>query len=247
MTGVKRTDRPPGELITAVTVPLLDGWQGYAKVGVRNAMVIAIAGACLAVDRPVALGAPRPRFGRPDDRAGAGGRGVRRGAVDWGAGTVGEAAVVRVRAPGGRGQPADRRPPLDRGLPAPRGRGARRRSCGAAMARRGVTMSEQYRLHVNGADHDVADAWLGESLLYVLRERLGLLGAKGACEQGECGSCSVLVDGELVCSCLVLAASAVDVPIVTVEGLADAGRRPTCSGRSSTPAPCSAGSARRGW
>ena len=57
----------------------------------------------------------------------------------------------------------------------------------------------------------------------MLRERLGLLGAKGACEQGECGSCSVLVDGELVCSCLVLAASAVDQPIVTVEGLAEPG------------------------
>ncbi len=58
-------------------------------------------------------------------------------------------------------------------------------------------MSEQYHLHVNGTRHPVADAWLGESLLYVLRERLGLYGAKGACEQGECGSCSVLVDGEL--------------------------------------------------
>ena len=68
----------------------------------------------------------------------------------------------------------------------------------------------------------MADAWLGESLLYVLRERLGLHGAKGACEQGECGSCSVLVDGELVCSCLVLAASAVDQPIDD-----DRGRRPS--------------------
>ena len=76
-----------------------------------------------------------------------------------------------------------------------------------------------YRLHVNGVDHDVADAWLGENLLYVLRERLGLYGSKGACEQGECGSCSVLVDGELVCSCLVLAASAIEQPIVTIEGL----------------------------
>ena len=80
-----------------------------------------------------------------------------------------------------------------------------------------------YRLHVNGAEHDVADAWLGESLLYVLRERLGLPGAKGACEQGECGSCSVLVDGVLLCSCLVLAASAVDRQIATVEGLAPDG------------------------
>lgn len=82
-------------------------------------------------------------------------------------------------------------------------------------------MSEalSYRLRVNGQEHDVHDAWLGESLLYVLRERLGLPGAKGACEQGECGSCSVMVDGELVCSCLVLAAAAVGRDIVTVEGL----------------------------
>lgn len=76
-----------------------------------------------------------------------------------------------------------------------------------------------YRLRINGAEHDVADAWLGESLLYVLRERLGLPGAKGACEQGECGSCSVLVDGSLLCACLVLAASAVGRDVTTVEGL----------------------------
>jgi aerobic carbon-monoxide dehydrogenase small subunit len=84
-------------------------------------------------------------------------------------------------------------------------------------------VSEHYRLHVNGVAHDVADSWLGESLLYVLRERLGLYGSKGACEQGECGSCSVLVDGELVCSCLVLAASAIDQPITTIEGIGDGG------------------------
>ena len=82
-------------------------------------------------------------------------------------------------------------------------------------------MSANYKLHVNGRTHDVADAWVGESLLYVLRERLGLMGSKGACEQGECGSCSVLLDGDLVCSCLVLAAGAVDRPIVTVEGLGE--------------------------
>jgi aerobic carbon-monoxide dehydrogenase small subunit len=84
-------------------------------------------------------------------------------------------------------------------------------------------MSEHYRLHVNGTEHDVADAWLGESLLYVLRERLGLYGAKGACEQGECGSCSVLLDGELVCACLVLAATAIGLPVTTIEGLAEPG------------------------
>ena len=80
--------------------------------------------------------------------------------------------------------------------------------------------NELYALHVNGTRHEVADAWIGESLLYVLRERLGLLGSKGACEQGECGSCSVLIDDQLVCSCLVLAASAVDQAIVTIEGIA---------------------------
>jgi carbon-monoxide dehydrogenase small subunit len=80
-------------------------------------------------------------------------------------------------------------------------------------------MSEIYTLRVNDADHPVVDAWLGESLLYVLRERLGLPGSKAGCEQGECGSCSVFVDGAMVCACLVLAASAVGTKIVTVEGL----------------------------
>ena len=79
--------------------------------------------------------------------------------------------------------------------------------------------NEFYRLTVNGNEHEVRDAWAGESLMYVLRERLGLPGTKGACEQGECGSCTVLMDGEAICSCLVMAATAVDAQIVTVEGL----------------------------
>lgn len=74
-------------------------------------------------------------------------------------------------------------------------------------------------LTVNGRDRPVIDALPDESLLFVLRERLGLLAAKGACEQGECGSCSVLFDGALVCSCLVLAGAAAGRPVVTVEGL----------------------------
>jgi carbon-monoxide dehydrogenase small subunit len=86
-----------------------------------------------------------------------------------------------------------------------------------------VTAPETYDLSVNGTSHHVAGAWIGESLLYVLRERLGLPGAKNACEQGECGSCSVLVDDRLVCSCLVLAASAVGTEVTTVESLASDG------------------------
>ena len=82
-----------------------------------------------------------------------------------------------------------------------------------------MSSAEFYSLKVNGIERQVSDAWIGESLLYVLRERLGLPGAKGACEQGECGSCTVFLDGESVCSCLVLAASAVGSDIATVEGL----------------------------
>jgi len=85
-------------------------------------------------------------------------------------------------------------------------------------------VTEMYVLRVNGEDRAVADAWLGESLLYVLRERLGLPGAKAGCEQGECGSCSVLLDGALVCACLVLAAAAVGCNVTTVEGLQPAER-----------------------
>ena len=85
-------------------------------------------------------------------------------------------------------------------------------------------MNEMYVLRVNGDEHAVADAWLGESLLYVLRERLGFPGAKAGCEQGECGSCSVFVDTTLVCACLVLAAAAVDTNITTLEGLQPSAR-----------------------
>jgi carbon-monoxide dehydrogenase small subunit len=74
-------------------------------------------------------------------------------------------------------------------------------------------------LTINGEPHE-ADVWEGESLLFALREHLGLPGSKNACEQGECGSCSVLLDGTLVCACLVLAAQADGHDVVTVEGLA---------------------------
>jgi carbon-monoxide dehydrogenase small subunit len=72
---------------------------------------------------------------------------------------------------------------------------------------------------INGEARSADGVWEGESLLYVLRERLGLPGSKNACEQGECGSCSIYLDGVLVCSCLVLAAQAEGREIVTVEGI----------------------------
>jgi aerobic carbon-monoxide dehydrogenase small subunit len=74
---------------------------------------------------------------------------------------------------------------------------------------------------VNGETRQADDVWEGESLLYVLRERMGLPGSKNACEQGECGSCTVYLDEVAVCACLVAAGQAQGAAIVTVEGLAD--------------------------
>jgi aerobic carbon-monoxide dehydrogenase small subunit len=81
---------------------------------------------------------------------------------------------------------------------------------------------------VNGVQHQADDVWPGESLLFVLRERMGLPGSKNACEQGECGSCTVYLDGVPVCACLVAAGQADGREIVTVEGLAapDGGLHP---------------------
>jgi carbon-monoxide dehydrogenase small subunit len=76
------------------------------------------------------------------------------------------------------------------------------------------------RARINGEWRE-SDVWPGSSLLYMLREHLGLPGSKNACEQGECGSCSVWMDGEVVCSCLVLAAQAEGREIRTVESLSD--------------------------
>ena len=78
-------------------------------------------------------------------------------------------------------------------------------------------------LTINGEAHEADGVWEGESLLYALRDHLGLPGSKNACEQGECGSCSVYLDGVLVCSCLVLAAQAEGREVVTVEGIAPEG------------------------
>jgi aerobic carbon-monoxide dehydrogenase small subunit len=76
-------------------------------------------------------------------------------------------------------------------------------------------------MEVNGEQRTADDVWPGESLLYVLRERLGLPGSKNACEQGECGSCTVYLDGTPVCACLVAAGQVEGRSVRTVEGLAD--------------------------
>ncbi|MGY4926727.1 (2Fe-2S)-binding protein [Streptomyces sp. 900105755] len=83
---------------------------------------------------------------------------------------------------------------------------------------------------VNGRPQEADDVWEGESLLYVLRERLGLPGSKNACEQGECGSCTVRLDGVPVCSCLVAAGQVEGREVVTVEGLAEFAERRACGG-----------------
>ena len=102
-----------------------------------------------------------------------------------------------------------------------RGTAAYRRHALAVLAvsRAGALPGMRIEVTVNGEARE-ADVWPGESLLFALRERLGLPGSKNACEQGECGSCSVLLDGRLVCACLVLAAQVDGHEVVTVEGLA---------------------------
>ena len=226
MVGPKRQALRPGELIVSTTVPLVDGWQGYAKVGVRNAMVIAVASACVVLDRAerraaIALGSVGPTILRcPEAEALLG---VSDRLVDA------TSRRSRPAAGGYRGvssESPDHRSPLVGRVPPPCRWGARPPSR-APSRRTGVGSvshdSDHYVLHVNGAEREVTDSWLGESLLDVLRDRLGLIGTKGACEQGECGSCSVMLDGVLVCSCLVMAAAAVDQPIKTIEGVAPVG------------------------
>src|SRR6266545_3998280 len=89
-----------------------------------------------------------------------------------------------------------------------------------AERREGADRRMHVMMTVNGEPRQADDVWPGENLLYVLRERLGLPGSKNACEQGECGSCSVFLDGTLVCACLVLGVQADGHEVVTVEGLA---------------------------
>ena len=99
---------------------------------------------------------------------------------------------------------------------------------------------------VNGRQHEADDVWEGESLLYVLRERMGLPGSKNACEQGECGSCTVRLDGEPVCACLVAAGQVEGREVVTVEGLA-AHARQRAEGACATGACGTSAAAEQQW
>ena len=168
------------------------------KVGPRNAMVIAICSLAVVVDTDA--GEVRAAFGSA--------------AVTARLVTVplADAATLPERV-------AEAASPIDdvrgnRRLPAPCARRAR------GPCAREVPPLVRISLTVNGLLRE-ADVWGGESLLTALRDTLELPGSKNACEQGECGSCSVLLDGELVCACLVLAAQADGHEVVTVEGLAD--------------------------
>jgi carbon-monoxide dehydrogenase small subunit len=100
---------------------------------------------------------------------------------------------------------------------------------------------------VNGRPQEADDVWEGESLLYVLRERMGLPGSKNACEQGECGSCTVRLDGIPVCSCLVAAGQVEGREVVTVEGLADYAKQRAEQGSCATGACGTSVDEAKGW
>ncbi|MFE6336047.1 (2Fe-2S)-binding protein [Streptomyces sp. NPDC057806] len=100
---------------------------------------------------------------------------------------------------------------------------------------------------VNGRPQEADDVWEGESLLYVLRERLGLPGSKNACEQGECGSCTVRLDGAPVCACLVAAGQVEGREVVTVEGLADFAKQRAEHGGCATGACGTSVDEAKGW
>ncbi len=195
VTGVKRNALAPDELIAAVWVRPGGLPQTFMKVGPRNAMVIAVCSLALSAGDEL-----RASFGS------AGPRPVLVTAPRDEADSFAE-RVAAAASPidDVRGSAAYRRHAL-----------ARSHGAGAEEDARRMRIS----LRVNGVEAE-ADCWEGESLLYALREKLGYPGSKNACEQGECGSCSVLLDGTLVCSCLVLAVQADGHDVTTVEGLAD--------------------------
>ncbi len=225
--GPKRTDLGPDELIVGVEFAAPAGPGAFAKVGPRNAMVIAVAGVCLQLDERsravrVALGSVGPTVLRaPEAEAYAA------AVVAWddlaARPTLGEleefgrlAAAAAAPIDDLRGSAAYRRHVVEHLVP-PGARLDDRRSGGSPM---------RLGFEVNGLRREL-DVGPGASLLTVLRDELGLTGAKNACEQGECGSCSVWLDGEVVCACLVPALQLEGRTVSTVESLAaDGGLHP---------------------
>ena len=199
--------------------PVVDAPGSFAKVGTRNAMVIAIADVCVQLDPDaravrVALGSVAPTVVRaPAAEAFAS------AALDWDdpERPVPLGGLHRVRPAGGRRRPADRRHPWLGRLSQARGRRAR-----SARPPLDVLGPEGGRVLirtvVNGVLHEL-EVEPAATLLAVLRDDLGLAGAKNACEQGECGSCSVWLDGDVVCACLVPAVQVDGRNVRTVEGL----------------------------
>ena len=222
--GPKRTARAPDELILGARWRPIDGPGSFSKVGTRNAMVIAVASLCLALDPAtrtvrVALGSVAPTVVRAPEAEGFAARALT-DAGSW----EDPAAVLADGALREFGElVAGAATPIDD----VRGSAAYRRHALTVLARRALTWADErgggglmrVRARVNGEWRE-ADVQAEASLLTMLRESLGLLGSKNACEQGECGSCSVWLDGEVVCACLVLAAQAEGREVRTVEGLA---------------------------
>ena len=206
----------PDELIAAVHVAPAKGAQQFSKIGTRNAMVIAVCSFALELDPErrrvgTCIGSAAPTPVRATDA-----EAFAATELDWdGASALDERVANALRRAGRAGGQPDRRRPRQRRLPPPRAVGA-----GPPHADLGLERAVRLNVTVNGEPREADGVWEGESLLHVLRERLGLPGAKNACEQGECGSCSVYLDGQLVCACLVLAGQAEGREVTTVEGLA---------------------------
>ena len=192
--------------IVAVRVEPSRAPQTFMKIGPRNAMVISVCSLALHVDR---TGARCVRRSGPRRRPCG---------SSLPASTSSTPSRRSSRLRRARSTMSAERPPTG-GTPSVCS--PNERSSGACVHGRGATV--KIALTVNGEARET-EAWGGESLLFVLRERLGLPGSKNACEQGECGSCSVLLDGTLVCACLVLGAQADGHEVTTVEGLADGDR-----------------------
>ena len=195
LVGPKRNARRAGRADHRAWVAPSGAPQTFMKVGPRNAMVIAVCSLAVVADRE---------------------RGELRAAFGSAGPVVGLVSCPLVESGSLPDRVAEAASPIDD----VRGTAAYRRHALRVLADRALERADvRIALRINGEERET-DVWPGESLLYALRERLGLPGSKNACEQGECGSCSVLLDGKLVCACLVLAAQADGHEVVTVEGLA---------------------------